>query len=1641
MQARRSVTVLVGVFAFWAVADVAAGAAAGGEMSAGAGGDARSTAGGDARATAGGDTRPTAGGNARPTAGGEGRATLEGGRAERKFLVMLAHSPKQYPNPDRDPQGQPPGGLVSRRLVHDQYFDTADPDIDSFAEYWEEVSYGDVPIDGLTTGWVAVPWAIQPPLVDPRDDDIEDGPPVNDPDVPRRSPVNFHDLSDDGRFQYGLGEPFDNEHMSVIRDFDGDPGGRDNGPFVSEPGSMDVGRNAGRPVHKPGERFLDMDGDGRWDGLDEAANFMDHDADGRPDLLGPWIDLNEDGEAPAQEECVYLADADNDRNPDCCPDGAGLAGCAPFPAADACAATEWIGRGDRRVIDCNGNLIGDRIDILIGISRDESPGPDGIPDECQDERGEYLPDRRPMPRCEYEDFNSSGELDVVEPFENFLRRWDPCMFDPDVSPENEGTKRAHWIKVFDPASGGAPSCDDPDGRFDYAAHSRSEDPDLRIPSYIEHNYPGTFEMLEDEATARPVFGQHDPLGKLGDGDCVCAVAVDGTVGGPCVDFDIDGDQQIDPITETNVCRAGVHAEYNPPDAWTNVVSADTQDGTISYSTKMREAPGEEGRAVFVTATPEPGHPDSPLSNPPYVPLEQPWFQQAWEDRYDGFASDGSTAPDWPVGFDPELGPVPNTPKIESWAELDPEEYDPAEDRRLFKANFGGTNGDGSGWIGAGFEDLIFETGPLGSGGFERHFDAAILPEEVHGHDQPGIYYDGFVEHDDLPSSKNHTEGDLRLGEVTSPWNASPWGQDLGDHIAGAFRDPDMIVPAAGPYAVNIHGNNGRDAGNLLLLEYLTWRRDGTAPSYGTIWELRHGTKHPYAGPNVNDPRDPNENIGFRDYNLDGMIDQGEVRVSGSENYLEDSYAGSPDNGVDSIYPFNRDRLVEDVIEIIDETIDFDGFIDENAMARVACPQSTVFGMVPPQFGGPDIVGANGINSGIVLLPTQAHPVGVLGRAPSFTPIHVADIHDPNDLFPKDGSGNPKEHTVSWSLFFHNLVIGMGVPGETPDAFIPSENFQNAFAAHEYMHSWEQFPDLYDYDVYGPPGPEINCPIGGWDIMARGGLVHPNPFFKEARCTEWLDTVDLSWHLTPGVDMALTIPEYEFVRDRSVFFIQNENRHRERQFFWAVGAGFDDRFPGSGMLVMHTDDFRSNPDDRLPPQQQDGNRFAYRIIQADGQQELESGTDCADDGDPWPGSTDNTHFGCFTDPAARWYDRLCTGLEVRDIRAREHGDVDVVMNWIPPSIPSLRIQRPPLGRSRHDDGDPPAELYDIRFQAADVFGGSWIQLFFTTDPENVSIDPDGANYIGMVRKDEPGFVDYSFPWNITGLPDGEYYIFAELVPDEGEDGMERPATTPRTGRLNAGEGTLTFDGLSVAGVRTFGVEGVLNRNEFRSLPQVNFEDAGVEVGDRLVVDGRADRRPLLRTISEVDRAIVRFETPAELTPEVVTDWHISGGARNARLESWRTTVRTDDGTEWEVASSLSGAIEGPPAMTDKPYASPGGEVAFTIRNEPVRFDCGDGDDPCPPPPFEVDDTFTFTTTGVTAISASVRVVDGRILLADVDEDGDTDLEDFTAFWRCLRLSGPNMPPEQEACLELFDFDRDRDVDLADAVVFQEAFTGS
>ena len=58
--------------------------------------------------------------------------------------------------------------------------------------------------------------------------------------------------------------------------------------------------------------------------------------------------------------------------------------------------------------------------------------------------------------------------------------------------------------------------------------------------------------------------------------------------------------------------------------------------------------------------------------------------------------------------------------------------------------------------------------------------------------------------------------------------------------------------------------------------------------------------------------------------------------------------------------------------------------------------------------------------------------------------------------------------------------------------------------------------------------------------------------------------------------------------------------------------------------------------------------------------------------------------------------------------------------------------------------------------------------------------------------------------------------------------------------------------------------------------------------------------------------------------------------------------------------------------------------------------------------------------------------------DLDDDCDVDLDDYVFLEICLSLSGPGGDPGFQDCVDVFDFDYDADVDVADFGGFQNAF---
>lgn len=200
-------------------------------------------------------------------------------------------------------------------------------------------------------------------------------------------------------------------------------------------------------------------------------------------------------------------------------------------------------------------------------------------------------------------------------------------------------------------------------------------------------------------------------------------------------------------------------------------------------------------------------------------------------------------------------------------------------------------------------------------------------------------------------------------------------------------------------------------------------------------------------------------------------------------------------------------------------------------------------------------------------------------------------------------------------------------------------------AHEFGHALG-LPDLYDIDG-SSSGAGIWCLMasGSWNRSSTGG---DTPAHMSAWCKcylRWVEPIQVKGALPDqpiyaaayAGDVLQFLPNPDGPSDWNwggggvgeYFLI--ENRYK---------TGFDAGLPGSGLAIWHIDESQGDNSDE-----------DHRLVdlkQADGLNDLYWGANHGDDGDLYPGSTNNRKFGDLTIPDNRWYDYRNTGCSVRNI---------------------------------------------------------------------------------------------------------------------------------------------------------------------------------------------------------------------------------------------------------------------------------------------------------------------------------------------------------------------------------------------------------
>jgi M6 family metalloprotease-like protein len=205
-------------------------------------------------------------------------------------------------------------------------------------------------------------------------------------------------------------------------------------------------------------------------------------------------------------------------------------------------------------------------------------------------------------------------------------------------------------------------------------------------------------------------------------------------------------------------------------------------------------------------------------------------------------------------------------------------------------------------------------------------------------------------------------------------------------------------------------------------------------------------------------------------------------------------------------------------------------------------------------------------------------------------------------------------------------------------------------AHEYGHVLG-LPDLYDID-YSSSG------IGDWGLMSGGAWgavdrpgdspVHLCAWSKYV--LGWIDPVPVSEKLTNEVigpagtndDVYLFYPDNQ-IDSQEYYLIEN------RQLI-----GFDAGLPGTGLAIWHIDEDkatynnRDNTQECLPSSDCLDTHYRVALIQADGHWDLETGYNRGDNGDLYPGASENTAFTTATAPDSLLYNGSSSHVSVSDI---------------------------------------------------------------------------------------------------------------------------------------------------------------------------------------------------------------------------------------------------------------------------------------------------------------------------------------------------------------------------------------------------------
>lgn len=290
------------------------------------------------------------------------------------------------------------------------------------------------------------------------------------------------------------------------------------------------------------------------------------------------------------------------------------------------------------------------------------------------------------------------------------------------------------------------------------------------------------------------------------------------------------------------------------------------------------------------------------------------------------------------------------------------------------------------------------------------------------------------------------------------------------------------------------------------------------------------------------------------------------------------------------YPNNSQKLVEDLVDMIDPLVDFSDYDNDG----------------------------NGEVDGLVVIHA--------GRGAEY------------------GGGSDVIWSHKWNINTR-YRDGVGISSYTiQPEFLSTPGDQTiGVIAHELGHVFG-LPDLYDTD-YSSNG------VGKWGLMSFGSWLGPQGKGESpSHLCAW-SKMELGW-LTPLDVVDDILSETILNAEENAIAYRLYSADTVNNEYWLVEnrqkIGFDSYLPSSGLLIWHIDDEKAGNSGEWYPGLATSTHYRVALEQADGLYELEHKSDHGDSGDPFPGSFAKTSFNSSSVPNSDTYAGVVTTVSVENI---------------------------------------------------------------------------------------------------------------------------------------------------------------------------------------------------------------------------------------------------------------------------------------------------------------------------------------------------------------------------------------------------------